>query len=312
MPIRVEGLEKNYGRIWALRGVSLEVEEGYTYALVGPNGSGKTTLIKTILGLVRPSRGTVLVDDYPAGHREAKRLLSYVPEVPEAPGWLTVERLLDVVGRLEGLGPAERASEARRVLKLLGVPNLGARPVGGLSKGQRKRVLIAASLMGIENKKYYLLDEPLTGLDPEAVETVRELMAGLSREGKTLLVSSHILKELETIANRLIIIYRGILLYKGTLEDLAETVRAKPSITVRTPDPALAARILESHGYKPDIITSAGLKLYVDDASEADKILDLLKSAGVKITAYQVTEGTLEDAYRMLVKRYLERGGKGA
>ncbi len=310
MSLLVRDLRKRYGRIWALRGVSLEVERGHAYALVAPNGSGKTTLIKSIVGLVRPSGGEILVDGRSNLERGAKRVLHYTPEVPEAPPWIRVRDLLVYSGRLYGLSRLDADREARRVARELGFEGLLWRRLGGLSKGQRKRVLIAAGLIPWSSPGYYLLDEPFSGLDPEGISAVRSVVSGFSRDSGVL-VSSHILRELEDVVDRVVIMYLGRILYSGSLEDLASRVMVKPYLAVRTRSPGEAARVLEEAGYRVLTVTRAGLRVALESQGQASEIISLLESHGISVEAYSVSKGSLEEAYLELINR-ARRGELGA
>ena len=159
----VEGLRKRYGRVVAVDGVSFSVPQGKIVGFIGPNGAGKTTTIKSILGLVRPNEGRVSVNGVDAWRvPSVKRLLGYVPELPEAPGWMTACGLLEKLGVLDGLGFNEARRVAKSVLNELGLGDKCDIAISRLSKGERKRVLIAQAML-VEHE-YYLLDEPLTGL----------------------------------------------------------------------------------------------------------------------------------------------------
>ena len=300
MPVTVESVVKRYGPIPALRGLSMSLEPGEILGLVGPNGAGKSTLIKSIVGLTKPDRGRITVDGHPAGSPEAKKLLSYSPETPAGPGWATVCEILEMASYLEGYPSAEARRLAREAAASLGLSDLCGRRLGTLSKGQLKRVLIAQALVP-PGKRYYLFDEPLTGLDPEWVARVREIISGLARGGAGVLVSSHILRELETIVDRVVIVSAGRTVFEGTLEELAKRAGTGVLLVVRTRSSGEAVRLLEQWGLSARLLSSTALQVEVGSVEEAEEVVRRLRSSGVEITGYEIKEASLEDAYLRLV-----------
>jgi len=298
--LEVRSLKKRYGPIVALRGVSLRLEPGEILGLIGPNGAGKTSLIKSVMGIVVPDAGEILVDGVPAASPRGKRLLAYSPEAPIGPSWARVCELLERLAWIEGVPSGEARRQARRAAEALGLEGLCDRRLGWLSKGQRKRVMIAQALLP-EAKKYYLLDEPLTGLDPEWVARTREIIVQLARSGAGVLVSSHILRELEAVVNKVAIIRRGQLVFYGTLDELASRVGQRPVLVLRVGDISGARSVLEGLGYRPVLEGGAAIRVDLDSVEDADRIIDALRKAGVKLLGYEVKEASLEDAYLRLV-----------
>ncbi len=298
--IAVEGLRKRYKRSIAVDGLSLEIPESRIIGLVGPNGAGKTTTIKCILGLVRPDSGKILVDGVDVVRsEEAKGKLGYTPETPEAPSWLTSCELLETLARLDGLGPHESRLAARRALERLGVDDLCNRRLGELSKGQRKRVLIAQVLLS--DKKYVLMDEPFTGLDPEWVAGVRKIILELRSEGRGVLVSSHILKELEEIIDQVVIIRKGKTMFQGTLEELSEKVAGERILLLKAKDPAKAANIVRERGLLRHVeVTSTSVKGILAGDADPSEIVKELVMKGVEILGLEVRGVSLEEAYMRL------------
>lgn len=305
--LEIRSLRKRYGPIVALRGVSLRLEPGEILGLIGPNGAGKTTLIKSVMGIVVPDGGEILVEGLPAATPRGKRLLAYSPEAPIGPSWARVCELLERLAWIEGVPLSEARRQAREAASSLGLEGLCDRRLGWLSKGQRKRVMIAQALVP-PGRRYYLLDEPLTGLDPEWVARVREIFVGLARSGAGVLVSSHILRELEAVVNRVAIIRRGQLVFYGTLEELASRVGQRPVLVLRVKDLAGARSVLERLGYRPVLEGGATLRVDLESIEDADRVLDALRSAGVKLLGYEVKEASLEDAYLRLVSGEVGRG----
>jgi ABC-2 type transport system ATP-binding protein len=209
--LRAEGLTKSYGATRALAGVDLEVCGGEVLGLLGPNGAGKSSLIKIACGLVRKDGGQVTVAGHPAGSREARRRTGYLPELFAFPDWALPGDVLDVHQRLAGSegGPAER----ERLLELVGLAGAVRKPVRALSKGMHQRLGLAQALVG--DPELVLFDEPATGLDPQGRTMVRELLGRLRAGGAAVLLSSHLLGEVERICDRVAVIAEGEVLAVG-------------------------------------------------------------------------------------------------
>ena len=299
--IIVEDLVKRYKGAIAVDGLSLTIREGEVLGLVGPNGAGKTTTIKCILGLVKPDRGRILVDGvelHGPGVR-LKSLIGYTPEIPEAPQWATVCGLLEDLATLDGLSRYEARSAARRALEELGVDDLCMRRISRLSKGQMKRVLIAQALL--RARRYMLMDEPFTGLDPEWVAAVRRLILRFRSEGVGVLVSSHILKELEEVVVRVAIISRGKSMFEGTLSELAEKVSPETILIVKTPRPAEAARLLESMGARDIEVLAQAVRVRVGGDMDVQDMVSRLMDSGIEVRGFESKSMDLEEAYLRLV-----------
>lgn len=299
--IEVRNLVKRYRYLTAVDNVSFELGEGEVLGLVGPNGAGKTTTIKSILGLVVPDQGSILVDGVdPLRDPSVKRKIAYVPEIPQAPEWATVCGLLESLGVLEGLSRVEARRRALEALEEFGVRSLCNRKMKMTSKGQRKRILLAQAVL--TDKSYVLLDEPVSGLDPEWVAAVRRKILEWRNSGIGVLVSSHILKELQEIVDRVVILSKGRKVFEGTLRELASIVGVKGIVTITTPAAPDAARILENEGYKVLSVTGKTLRVEVENESSPKRILGLLEERGISIEGFEYREASLEDAYMRLVR----------
>ncbi|HEY6868109.1 MAG TPA: ABC transporter ATP-binding protein, partial [Candidatus Eisenbacteria bacterium] len=203
--IRAEGITKRYGAITAVRELSFEVARGETFALIGPNGAGKTTVLKLVLGLARADAGTLAIgpERVPPHDVRARRRLGYVPQRVEFPADRTVVEVLGFYAGLRGLARAAVGESLGRV----GLERLAARRACDLSGGTMQRLALAQALLG--DPDLLVLDEPTASLDPEATWEFRSLVEHLQREGKTLLLSSHLLSEVERVADRVLILVEG-------------------------------------------------------------------------------------------------------
>ena len=297
----VQDLVKRYKGAIAVDGLSLSIKPGEVLGLVGPNGAGKTTTIKSILGLVKPDRGKIIMDGVELNGRgvRLKRYIGYSPEVPEAPSWSTVCRLLEYLALLDGVERGRVREVVRDALSRLGVDGLCNRRLSMLSKGQKKRVLIAQAILA--ERRYVLFDEPFTGLDPEWVAEVRRLIVELKERGIGVLVSSHILKELEEVADRVAIISKGRVLFEGTLEELAQHVAKGTTLIVRTSKPAEAARIMEELGVREVEVLSQTVKARVGSEKEAREIVSVLIGRGIDVKGFEARSIDLEEAYLKLI-----------
>ena len=213
--IRVENLRKHFGEQIALDGVSLEIETGECFALLGPNGSGKSTALKCLAGLVLPTSGSMSIGgfDISKSGREARSLISYLPQEVSFPDHLRAREVLDFYARLRRT-PLARVET---VLSLLGCTPFADRFVTDLSGGMRQRLAIAVACL--PDAPVLMLDEPTASLDPESAAGFRRLLGQLKRAGKTIVFSTHVLADLEHLADRIAILVNGRLLAIKTLED---------------------------------------------------------------------------------------------
>ncbi|TXS48282.1 ATP-binding cassette domain-containing protein [Streptomyces sp. t39] len=240
--IDIHELTKKYGAKTAVNGLSLTVRPGRVTGFLGPNGAGKSTTLRLILGLNAPSAGTVTVDgrpfrDRPRGLRHVGALL----DAHDVHGGRSARAHLSALAAGNGLG-GRRVAE---VLEEVGLASAARRRIGGFSLGMKQRLGIAAALLG--DPPVLLFDEPLNGLDPEGVLWVRGLFARLAAEGRTVLVSSHLMREMEHTAEELVVIGRGELIAAESLAAFSAR-GARRTVSVRTPDPAALTAVVTAEG----------------------------------------------------------------
>jgi len=263
-----EGLEKRYGRVLALDGVSLRVGEGELVGLLGPNGAGKSTLVKIGCGLVRPSGGRAEVFGAPAGTLPARRALGYLAELFRFPGWLRAD---EVMRLHQGLVASEGgATERGSLLEQVGLADVGDRKVDQMSKGMQQRLGIAQALVGAP--PLLLLDEPTSALDPVGRRTVRLLLEELRRRGTSVLLNSHLLSEIELVCDRVVILLRGEVVAEGSPAEL-------------------------SRGRGVEIETDEGKRMYDGSREDVPRLVADLVAAGRRIYGVQVLTSTLEETY---------------
>jgi ABC-2 type transport system ATP-binding protein len=291
-PIEAVGLVKRYGDIVAVDHVDLRVERGDVFGYLGPNGAGKTTSLRILLGLVRPSEGSVRLfgrDPLVDGARALDGVAGFV-EGPRFYPYLSGRRNLQLLADLDGSAARGRIEE---VLELVELRDRAKDRVGGYSHGMRQRLGIAASLL--RAPRLLLLDEPTTGLDPAGMRDMRSLVTRLASEGITILLSSHILAEVEELCNRVAIVRRGSVIYDGLLGDLIAS--AGSGLRLRTADPERARGLLLAQpGIEGLALVDGELRFHADDAAlEAATVA--LGRAGIGITALVPQTATLEQLF---------------
>ena len=219
--IETHGLTKRYGRVVAVEDLNLEVQEGEVFGLLGPNGSGKTTTILMLLGLTEPTRGEarVLGLDPMREPLKVKSQVGYLPDQVGFYGEITAWENLRYTTRLLGLPEAEARARIEEVLKRMGLWEVRDRRVSAFSRGMRQRLGLAEVLL--KRPKVAILDEPTLGLDPEAAREFLELIKGLKAEGITILLSSHLLHQVQEVCDRVGLFHKGHLALLGTVEELA-------------------------------------------------------------------------------------------
>jgi ABC-2 type transport system ATP-binding protein len=290
-PIEARGLVKRYGDITAVDHVELTVERGDVFGYLGPNGAGKTTSLRMLLGLIRPTEGAARLfgrDPMLDGARALEGVAGFV-EGPRFYPYLSGRKNLRLLADLDGGVPTAKIDE---VLDVVELSDRAKDRVGGYSHGMRQRLGIAAALL--RDPKLLLLDEPTTGLDPAGMRDMRALVKRLASEGITILLSSHILAEVEELCNRVAIIRTGQIIYEGQLADLLAS--AGGSYRLRTTDPERARTVLLAHGVEGVQLVEGELRFQADEpVVEAASIA--LGQAGIGIAALVPHTATLEELF---------------
>ena len=229
--IELRGVEKTFRDFWmrplaqAVRGLDLEVKRGDVFGLIGPNGSGKSTTIKMILGLIRPTRGTVRLFGLDPRTRMARARLGYLPELSHLHPFLTAEETVMYYAGLSGMKKAVARQRTMELLDDLKLSSVRRRTVGGFSKGMARRVAIAAAL--VASPELLILDEPTSGLDPIGTREVKELVERLANGGMTVLLTSHQLFDVQDICNRVAVMSEGRQVGGGVVSEIVANARDK-------------------------------------------------------------------------------------
>ncbi|HEV2455919.1 MAG TPA: ABC transporter ATP-binding protein [Verrucomicrobiae bacterium] len=246
--VAVRGLTKVFTDFWtrpkarAVDNVDFEVRRGEVFGLLGPNGSGKSTTVKLILGLLNPTRGHIQVFGHSPHHVRTKERIGYLPEESYLYRYLNSRETLDFFGNLFQLSKSERQNRAAQLLEMVGLGKTQTRPVGEFSKGMQRRIGLAQAL--INDPDLVILDEPTAGLDPIGCREVKDLIIALARRGKTVILSSHLLSDVEDVCDRVVIYYGGKIQAAGTLKELLSEPDTLRITTPVLPRPTLE-RVLE-------------------------------------------------------------------
>jgi ABC-2 type transport system ATP-binding protein len=285
--ITIEGLTKRFGDVVAVDGLSFEVDQGTVTGFLGPNGAGKTTTLRVLLGLVTPTAGTARINGKP--YRELAAPLCQVGAVLEAssfhPG-RTARNHLRVVATAAGL-PRTRADE---VLAQVGLNQAANRRAGGFSLGMRQRLALATALLG--DPGVLVLDEPANGLDPEGIHWLRGVLRHLADQGRTVLVSSHVLAEVAQTVDQVVIIAHGRLVTQSTLAAL--NARTEQFVRVRTPQAEALRPLLTAQGIQADL---AGHDQVVAVGTTTEAVGQAAAAAGIVIYEMGTERSNLEEVF---------------
>ncbi len=305
--IRVEGICKRYGVVTAVDSLSFEVARGETFAVIGPNGAGKTTTLKCLLGLVRPDSGRIAIGEegLPPTDPRARRTLGYVPQRAEFSPGRSVSQLLGFFAELRGLG----REAVTRALTRVGLGGHADRRASELSGGYIQRLSLAQALLG--DPELLILDEPTASLDPEATWEFRSLVLQLKHEGKTILLCSHLLAEVERVADRVLILVGG----RGAAMESATDLRARQvsatHMVVELEEPsARASALLTEHHIEHTPVADRALAVNARNGRFLEA-LEVLRAARVQVRSVEMQRPTLEEVFLAVVRgeRHAEQGG---
>jgi ABC-2 type transport system ATP-binding protein len=289
--IEVTGLRKRFGPALALDGMTFTVMPGKVTGFVGPNGAGKSTTIRVILGLDAPDEGRALVCGQPYQH--LRHPLSHVGALVDAaalqPSRSARNHLLWMAR-----SQAMAASRVDAVIDLVGLGSAARRKAGGYSLGMRQRLGIAAAMLG--DPPVIIMDEPFNGMDPEGIIWMRRLLRSLAAEGRAILVSSHLMGEVQDVADHVVVVGRGRVLADASVDALVAGASGD-GVLIRTPSPAEAATTLQRAGAAATIIDDDAVCV---SGLEALHVVDVLSQAHVPFSEVTAQRATLEDVYLQL------------
>ncbi len=286
-----QGLTKVFKDFWlrdrarAVEGIDFQIDRGEVFGLLGPNGSGKSTTIKMILGLLKKTSGRLIVFDKPPFDVAVKKRIGYLPEESYLYPFLNARETLDYYARLFQLDHKVRERRIDELLDMVGLTGVQYRQVREYSKGMQRRIGIAQAL--INDPEFLILDEPTTGLDPLGTRQVKDLIIELGRRGKTILLSSHLLSDVEDVVSRMVILYGGKIRSEGTCDDLLEARERSIIETDRLDDETLAEiqQVLARRNHDPAIVSHPRQKLEelfvgIVESAQADRLSTSGASSG--------------------------------
>jgi ABC-2 type transport system ATP-binding protein len=299
--IEIDKLTKDYEvgfwrkrKVRALDGLSLSVEHGQIFGFLGANGAGKTTTLKLLMRLIYPTVGTARILGHDISDVSMHARIGYLPENPYFYDYLTAREFLNYCGELFGL---DNSSRKRRTEELLMRVNLEKkswdRQLRKFSKGMLQRVGLAQAL--VNDPEIVFLDEPMSGLDPIGRREVRDLIASLRTEGKTVFMCSHILSDIEVLCDSVAILKRGRLAHAGSLDDLRAREASVIEIIVTSVDEALLKQHLDIDATVTT--TASGLRIEVSDEKDVDKVIAALRKANGKLVSVQPVRQSLEELF---------------
>lgn len=293
--VETHNLTKQYGKIRCVDSVNMQVASGAVYGFLGPNGAGKSTTLKMILGLAKPTAGSITLFGIPVKEKNRIKLLKQTGSLIESPsyyGHLTGEENLQIIQTLKGCS----ASDIDKVLKIVRLNEARKKLVNHYSLGMKQRLGLAAALLGFP--KLLILDEPTNGLDPAGIQEMRELICSLPSEyGITVVVSSHLLSEIDQMADHVGIIRKGELVYQNTLESLHS--HAKQQIALRVSHTAIALDLLRQDGITATQEDDYLLLPMIDDSYVANLCRQLV-SQNISLYRIEKREKSLEDIFLSL------------
>ena len=302
--ISVTGVSRSFGSVHAVRDATLTVPPGSVTALIGPNGAGKTTLLLVLASLLAPDTGTITI----AGHdpvtdpQAVRAAMGWMPDVLGSWPSLSVRASLEVTGRMYRMTRPAAAARATELIGLTGLEALADRPSRVLSRGQKQRLSLARAL--VHSPSVLLLDEPASGLDPAARVALRELVRRLAGEGTAILVSSHVLAELDEMADAAVYLADGV---TASAERIAQAGAGARSWRIRSLDPNALGGALRAAGAAADT-DHLGTLVQVSSEAAAAELLARLVTAGVPVTAFGPAVGDLEHTFEGLNRPALQDG----
>ena len=292
--IAVEGVARSFGEVHAVRDASFEVHAGSVTALIGPNGSGKTTLLLMLATLLRPDAGSIRI----AGHdpvtdpRAVRSAMGWMPDVLGSWGSVSVRRTLEITGRLYERTAEQSRVRAQQLIELVGLEPQAEQPTRVLSRGQKQRLSLARAL--VHEPSVLLLDEPASGLDPAARVDLRTLVRRLASEGVAVLVSSHVLAELDEMADAAVYLDHGA---TATAERIERSRAQARDWRIRAIDDQRLGEALTRLGVATGTVDHLGTSVSVAGEAEAAQLLARLVGEGVAISAFGPAVGDLEHTF---------------
>lgn len=296
--VEINHLVKHFGKFEAVKDVSFDVYRGDVFGFLGPNGAGKSTTIRSMLSLIRPTSGELKLfgKDLAKDRSYILRRIGCIVEKPDFYKYLSAEKNIEIFARVSGIEVTK--SKVHEIIEFVGLKGREKDKLGGFSHGMKQRLGIAQTL--IHDPELIILDEPTTGLDPQGIIDIRNLILQLKNErNKTVLLSSHILSEIELIATRMVIINKGKTIVQGSVKDLLNAQELIVAITVDSAEKAVA--IMQNKGYEKAIDKTEGNTLLLHISQESIPVINkLFCDNGLNVYSIE-TKRKLEDYFLKLI-----------
>jgi len=309
--IIVRGVHKAFGKVKALGGVDLEVEGGTILGLLGPNGAGKTTLVRTLTTLLTPDQGTATVAGFDVVKQasDLRRVIGLAGQYAAVDEHLTGRENIELVGRLYHLPKAEVRARATELLARFDLTEAGDRTLKTYSGGMRRRLDLAASL--VADPDVIFLDEPTTGLDPRSRLALWDIIAGLRREGKTILLTTQYLEEADQLADRIAVVDQGVIIAEGTANELKAKVGGDV-VEIEMRDPAGARRAHAALAGRGATLDADTMRVWLPATQGSRTVahaINTLDEAGIHDAEVSLRRPTLDDVFLALTGKATESGG---
>lgn len=282
--------------VTALKNLSISVEQGKIFGLLGPNGAGKTTLVKILLGITHPTIGSIRLFDSEINDYKIRSKIGYLPENHKFPEYLTAFESLIYLGRLSGIKYDDLLKKIDFYLKLVDLEKWKKIKVKKFSKGMLQRLGIAQAL--INNPELIFLDEPTDGVDPIGRKDIRDILINLRNEGKTILLNSHLLSEVELVCDNVAILNNGILVKEGNVEELTNQTNRYNFVTSDIGDNILTDLL---NNFKTTISSKTNFSVVITDVNELNSVIDYLRGKNILIHMVSKEKDTLEDLFINLI-----------
>ena len=310
--VALQEVTKDYNGFRALDSVSFEIKEGEIFGYIGPNGAGKTTTLKILVGLINDFQGEVQIGQYqlPKQKLEAHKLLGYLPQNVAFQEWRTVNHALKTFGKLSGLSETEVEDRIPKILDLLGLADVRHKKISQLSGGMTQKVGLAQALL--HNPKLLVMDEPLGGLDPLSRHQFKEIVLKLAKGGTTILFSSHILSDVQDVADRIGILSRGKIKMVGSMNELKSQLYNQKIVEVLlsyVSDKWQMLGTVKNVG-KIEQPSPGKVLVYLQEGADDDQVLnDIVKKIvelGIRISSISMLSPSLDEIYL----NYVQKGEK--
>jgi len=284
----------------AVKGVSFSIQPNQVFGLLGPNGAGKSTTLKIIMGIIRESEGSVSVLGGTMERREVRKKIGFLPENPSFYPFLTAYETLDFISGLFAIDKNLRQDRIKTLIGLVGLENAMNNQVGTFSKGMVQRLGMAQAL--INDPELIILDEPMSGLDPIGRKEMKDIILMMKRRGKTVVFSSHILPDIEMLADRVCVINKGVVVGTGYIQDIIKSELKEIDIEILSND--RIRDLLKSCKDECKYFSIHEDKIFLTTKDElmAEKIVSMVKENGGKVASYIPRENKLEDYFMNLMK----------